>query len=169
MILQMLLCLAVAWLIYGVACFTSKYSDARKIGIPIVTSPIGPTNVFWMLLQSILLPFLPRLPFHLGSFTRYNRWGWAFHDKCGMHLEFGDAWIHVTPSANWLYLSDADAVKELFSHRRDFIKPYDIYSAYDCFYHELTTSDRWPQNIEVLEIFGPNLITVRVFNLNKTC
>lgn len=60
-----------------------------------------------------------------------------------MHLEqLGDAWVHVTPSANWLYLSDADAVKELFYRRRDFIKPIDIYSAYDRLSHELTISDR---------------------------
>lgn len=140
MIIQMLLSLAGAWLAYGVLSFAVKYSEARKIDIPIVSSPIGQMNVFWMILQPILLPLLQRLPFRLGSFTRYNRRGWVFHDKCKMHLEYGDAWVHVTPSANWLYLSDADVVKELFSRRRDFIKPIGIY--------------------KMLEIFGRNLLTV---------
>lgn len=137
MINQMLLGLAVAWLIYGIVCFAIKYSDARKIDIPIVSSPVSPMNLFWVLLQPLLLPLLRRLPFRLGSFTRYNRRGWAFHDKCKMHLEFGDAWVHVTPTANWLYLSDADAVKELFSRRRDFIKPIGIYSVYNCLCHRI--------------------------------
>ena len=100
MINQILLCLAVAWFTYGIVCFAIKYSDARRIGIPIVSSPVSQMNVFWIILQPILLPLLRRLPFGLGSFIRYNRRGWAFHDKCNMHLEFGDAWVHVTPSAN---------------------------------------------------------------------
>lgn len=137
MINQILLCVAVAWFTYGIVCFARKYSDARRIGIPIVSSPVGQMNVLWIILQPILLPLLRRLPFGLGSFIRYNRRGWAFDDKCNMHLEFGDAWVHVTPSANWLYLSDADAVKELLSRRRDFIKPISIYSASKCLYHDI--------------------------------
>lgn len=80
--------------------------------------------------SSMILPLLRWLPFRLGSFIRYNRWGWAFYDKCQIHLEFGDAWVHALTSTKWLYLSEADAVKELFSRRRDFIKPVGIYSAY---------------------------------------
>lgn len=134
---QILSCLAAAWFTYGIVCFAIKYSDARRIGIPIVLSPVSQMNVLWLILQPILLPLLRRLPFGLGSFIRYNRRGWAFHDKCNMHLEFGDAWVHVTPSANWLYLSDAEAVNELLSRRRDFIKPISIYSACNCLYHNI--------------------------------
>lgn len=161
----MLLSLAGAWLAYGVLSFAVKYSEARKIDIPIVSSPIGQMNVFWMILQPILLPLLQRLPFRLGSFTRYNRRGWVFHDKCKMHLEYGDAWVHVTPSANWLYLSDADVVKELFSRRRDFIKPIGIYSAYECLCHNFHYCCSLTSNLEMLEIFGRNLLTVRILHL----
>lgn len=142
MISQILLGLAIAWLMYNIICFALKYSDARKSEIPIVASPVGQMNVFWVILQPVLVPLLRRLPFRLGSFTRYCSRGWAFYDKCNMHLELGDAWVLVTPSANWLYLSDADAVKDILSRRRDFIKPVSIYSAYNCDCHEVANSGR---------------------------
>ncbi|KAI9879026.1 MAG: hypothetical protein M1830_009825 [Pleopsidium flavum] len=66
--------------------------------------------------------------------------GWAFDDKYKMHSELGPVFMHVTPAENELYISDADAISEVLSRRRDFPKPTAMY--------------------KMLEIFGKNVDTV---------
>lgn len=126
--LYLIVGLPLAWAIYTALSLAVKYQNARRINVPMVLSPVGQMNVLWMFTQPVLLPWLKRLPFGLGSFTRYNRRGWGYMDRCQLHLELGDAFVHVTPDDNWLYLSDADAVTEVLSRRRDFVKPVHIYS-----------------------------------------
>ncbi|KAI9836332.1 MAG: hypothetical protein M1837_003399 [Sclerophora amabilis] len=90
--------------------------------------------------QRLFLPLLQRLPFGLGSFTRYNVLGWLFNDKYRMHVDFGDAWVHVSPGENALYVANAEAVEEIFLRRKDFPKPSHMY--------------------KMLEIFGRNINTI---------
>lgn len=54
--------------------------------------------------------------------------GWQFEDKYGLHEQFGDAFILVTPSANELVLADPHATTEVLGHRKEFTKPAIMYS-----------------------------------------
>jgi len=57
-----------------------------------------------------------------------------------MHWHLGDAVIHVSPGRNWLYVSDAEAVCELFRRSKDFDRPPDL--------------------LKMLGVFGENISTV---------
>jgi len=61
-----------------------------------------------------------------SSTTKYSRGGWENREKYFMHQELGDAVIHVSPGHNWLYISDADAVCDLFKRSKEFDRPPDL-------------------------------------------
>ena len=112
-----------AVLLYNVFCLGANYVNARKLGLPVVASPISPDNPLWLALQTSFSRLFRRLPFAATSFTRYCQLGWEFHDRFRTHLSLGDAWILVTPAKNWLYVANEKAVTEIFSRSRDFVRP----------------------------------------------
>ncbi|KAI0402397.1 cytochrome P450 [Xylaria palmicola] len=75
-----------------------------------------------------------------SSFTRYNYRAWELADRYYSHAEMGDAFIMVTPGRNWLYVANPAALMDIFCRRIDFPR---------CL--ELT---------EILNVFGPNILTV---------
>lgn len=87
-------------------------------------------NPLWVISQKLFLSLIKNLPFGLGSFSRYNVRGWVYYDKYKMHAELGDAWLNVTPGENMLYIADPDAAIDVFSRRKDFVKPLRLYSEF---------------------------------------
>ena len=96
---------------------------AKKSRLPLVFSPVDAVNPVWILTQSLLLPLIRKLPWSLGSWTRYNQRGWLFRDKYRMHAELGDAWMHVTPLNKTVYIADATACQQVYTRKDDFVKP----------------------------------------------
>jgi hypothetical protein len=120
-----------------------NYRAARTIGLPIIFLPISLTNLLWMMLVRHVMPLLESLPFGSGYFTRFCYTGWEFKDKSRAHVELGDAFTSVTPGKNWVYLCNAEAVNEIIRRERqgEFARPVEM--------------------LAMLDVFGPNLSTVR--------
>lgn len=75
------LVIPIAWTLWSAVSLAINYSRARHLKLPIVTIPFSPDSALWIVLQPLFLPFLERLPFGNGTFTRYCRWGFEFPDK----------------------------------------------------------------------------------------
>lgn len=107
----------------------SNYNAARKIGFPIVISPVSPMNPFWILTYRVFpkVLLLQYLPFGLGTWARCTYMGWAFQDKHALHDELGQIFVIVTPSGNEVTMADHQAVHMVMSRRKEFIKPAFIY------------------------------------------
>ncbi|KAF4637518.1 hypothetical protein G7Y89_g575 [Cudoniella acicularis] len=77
--------------------------------------------------------FSKKLPFGLGSFTRYNKPAWNYYDKFNMHTEYGKIFLHVTPGGNALFVADAAASDIILSRRKEFLKPIEMLESVDLF------------------------------------
>lgn len=140
MILTLCLLLPAVWVLRTAVSIRSNKRHVRQLNVPTLISPVDPASYIWALLQSRLTALLKLLPFGLGSFTRYNHPGWTFEDKYRLHEELGDVFVHVSPGDTELYISNAEAIYEVCSRRRDFPKPLARY--------------------EVLNVFGKNVDSV---------
>ena len=124
----------IAWGLWNLTVFVANYRAACRIGLPILVSPFNPLGPFWQLTYRRLLPLLRQLPFGLGNFTRYNWIGWSFEDKYHLHDEVGDAFIHVSPGENEVWVADAAAAHDILSRGRDFPKSVEMYSESRLYY-----------------------------------
>jgi hypothetical protein len=70
-----------ASLSWHLLCIYSNYKQARRIGLPIIITPINAMNPVWFLTQKWLVPLLQRLPFGLGNFVNYSTLAWNYRDK----------------------------------------------------------------------------------------
>jgi len=107
----------------------SNFNTARKIGLPVIISPLSPLNPLWILTYRTF-PFvlsLRHLPFGLGKWARCTSLGWAFQDKHALHDELGPVFILVTPSGNEITVADPQATHTILSRRKEFIKPAIMY------------------------------------------
>lgn len=73
-----------------------------------------------------------------------------------MHVELGDAWLHVTPLTRTLYLSDAVTCQEVYKRKEDFPKPTHLFRRS---WHLFTTDTLTLPGM--LNLFGKNLVSVR--------
>jgi cytochrome P450 len=129
-----------ASLSWHLLCIYSNYKQARRIGLPIIITPINAMNPVWFLTQKWLVPLLQRLPFGLGNFVNYSTLAWNYRDKHSLHDQLGDAFTIVGPGENQVIVAEAEAVENITSRRKDFQKSEAMYKP--------------------LEVFGPNLDTV---------
>lgn len=127
MIAQILVGLAVAWLVYSTIALANNVRRARKMGVPLIVVPVSPMNILWIVAEPLVFRILDSLPFRLGSFSRYGRRGWHFSDKAASHIELGDAWALVTPRETFLQICNPDAINEVFARRQDFQRPVQLY------------------------------------------
>lgn len=147
---------SISWTLFSII---TNYNAARKIGLPIVISPVASLNPLWILtyraFPSVL--FLKHLPFGLGTWARCTFMGWHFHDKHALHDEFGPVFIIVTPGGNEVTVADPQAAHLIFSRRKEFIKPAAMYGKEFTSLFDVSRSD---EGIEQLNVFGRNLNTV---------
>lgn len=155
---------AIASIIFALLSWTiiaiiSNYVAARKIGLPIIISPVSPLNPLWIItyrtFPSVLS--LSRLPFGLGTWARCTFLGWSFKDKHALHDELGRVFVIVTPGGNEVTMADPQATHDILSHRKEFIKPAAMYGMGTIVMAAVSGAD---ESIEQLNVFGPNLNTV---------
>ncbi|OAP58718.1 hypothetical protein AYL99_07808 [Fonsecaea erecta] len=109
----------VVWTFHGLV---SHYVAARKIGLPIIVTPIDALNPLWVLGRPVLAPLIQKLPFGLGEFVRYSYLGWPWEYRYRMHARYGAAFTVVTPAECQVVVGDVDAAAEVLNRWRDFIK-----------------------------------------------
>lgn len=119
--------LGAAWLCYSGLALINNVRRARSMNVPLVVVPISPMNILWIVFEPLVFKFLDSLRFQFGSFSRYGRRGWHFHDKAATHVEMGDAWALVTPRETFLHICNPEAINEIFARRQDFIRPAQLY------------------------------------------
>ncbi|KAI9878026.1 MAG: hypothetical protein M1830_002146 [Pleopsidium flavum] len=139
MIPQLLLGLAVAWSAYSAIALATNVRRARAMDVPLIVVPISPMNILWIVIEPLVFRILDSLPFTLGSFSRYARRGWHFHDKAASHVELGDAWALVTPREIFLHICDPEAINDIFARRQDFVRPVQLYKMLDVFGSNVST------------------------------
>lgn len=177
---------AIAW---QAISLLKSYSEARRIGLPIVLSPTRTLNPLWIILCKItpIVSLLQYLPFNLGRWARVSYMGWQFDDKDATHQELGTAFVLCTPGLNEVHLADPSAAHMVLTRRKEFIKPSVMYGQYtgqslfrgqtfggtnDAFLFNITNT--W--STEPLNVFGRNLDAVSTdqhlacrFIINQSC
>lgn len=148
-----------AFLSWTIISISLNYTAARKMGLPVIISPVSPLNPLWILtyrtFPSILS--LSRLPFGLGKWARCTFLGWTFNDKHALHDELGPVFVVVTPGGNEVTVADSHATHDILSHRKEFIKPAAMYGMESIVKVAVSCAD---ENTEQLNVFGRNLNTV---------
>ncbi|KAK4157556.1 cytochrome P450 [Chaetomidium leptoderma] len=147
-----------AWTLYSGYCLYCNYLEARKLGVPIRIIPIDHLNKLWLLVDRQVVSLVRRLPGPLGnnSFTRFNYRGWHEDDGLRAHNEMGEAFVLVTPSRNWFYLADPEALMNMYRRGKDF--------------------PRWVEITKMLDVFGgPTIATAsgeqwkRIRKISNSC
>ena len=119
----------VAFLGWTTVSIISNYIAARKVGLPLVISPVYPMNPFWIITYKLfpIILLLKNLPFGLGTWARCTYIGWQFHEKHDLHDELGPMFLIVTPGGNEVVVADAQVAHTVLSQRKEFIKPPIMY------------------------------------------
>jgi hypothetical protein len=130
MLSYFLLCMPLAWLGYSLLCLWINIQQARRIGLPIRILPVSPMNLLWVISEPLVFGIIDKLPFSLGSLSRYGRRAWHFQEKAESHVEMGDTFSIVSPGEIFIYVSDPGAITSIFSRRADFARPLEMYREY---------------------------------------
>lgn len=111
-----------------------NYGVAKRVGLPILVTPIFPFNPLWMVLGPLVFPLMKRIPVQL-----INDWGllgdvgWSFADLGDIHKRRGSTFVAVTPNGSTLITDDPQATEEVLRRTNVFIKPNVIYGAIEFF------------------------------------
>jgi len=105
-----------------------NYRRASTMGIPLVRVPVDPLNIPWQVVEPHFWTLIDYLHLPLPRNSVLLRRGWHFHVKADMHEEMGTVWAIVTPGGIHLNVCDAEALREIFARRGDFVRPREFYS-----------------------------------------
>ena len=114
-------------LVYWIFPYARNLRRAHALGIPVISVPVSPMNILWIVVEPVVFRILDSLPFSIGSF-KYARRGWHFADKARTHEQLGDVFVLTTPRETFLHVCHPDAINEIFDRRQDFIRPVELYS-----------------------------------------
>ncbi|KAF2094903.1 cytochrome P450 [Rhizodiscina lignyota] len=122
-----------------------NYVVARKVGLPIIISPVNPLGVFWLLLGVRFIPLIRLLPNRLSLWTHCTEYGGGFNDRTAIHKRVGPVFMHVNPAWNELVVADATSAASILNRRKDFIKPQIFYERLNVFGSNVDTveGDDW--------------------------
>ncbi|OAA59773.1 Cytochrome P450 [Niveomyces insectorum RCEF 264] len=131
---------AVWWFVSSAVRFAANYRDARRLGLPIVLSPINPLNLAFVVLNAPLRPFLERvIPTAVYEQLKILFYGWEFRDKHGVHDRIGPVFVMVTPNVNEIWCADPAMAQAILARRKDFV---------------LLPEAKW-----IMRLFGENMIS----------
>lgn len=125
-----------------------NYRKARKIGLPILITPILVHHPIWQLTENFVVPILERIPFGITNFLRYSIRGWNFNDRYYLHEKHGGAFIVVSPDVTQVVVADATAAEDIFFRRKDFVKAHNLYKPLEIFGRNVNTvnGDVWQRH-----------------------
>ena len=137
--------IVVAFLLWPLLTLTQNYLRVRSLDLPVLVSPFGRLNPFWIMIQPYLGPIFTWLstlggPFIIFNFIHYSTNSWFFFSRHTLHLRYGPAFFIISPGETQLIIADAGAADEVQSRRKDFLKDETMYKP--------------------LDILGPNVVTL---------
>ncbi|KAF5562993.1 cytochrome P450 monooxygenase 3A7 [Fusarium phyllophilum] len=119
-----------------------NYRKAKAIGLPVLITPIDPSNVPYLLCSSFLEPLLRKiLPFGLGNFVEYNSRDWNYEQIHDLQERIGDTFIIVSPKQIRVFTGNAKASDDLCRRRRDFVKAVALYKPLEIFGRNVVTTE----------------------------
>lgn len=122
--------------------FICNYKKAKAIGLPVLITPIDPSNVPYMLCSSWLEPLLRTwLPYGLSNFVDYNSRDWNYDKIKDLEDRVGDTFIIVSPKQIRVFTANAEASNELCRRRRDFVKAVALYKPLEIFGRNVVTTE----------------------------
>ncbi|KAF2687325.1 putative cytochrome P450 [Lentithecium fluviatile CBS 122367] len=104
-----------------------NYRRASTMGIPLVRIPVDPLNIPWQVIEPHFWKFIDFFHIPMPRNSVMLRRGWHFRVKAEMHEEMGTLWAFVTPRDIHLNVCDADALREIYARRGDFVRPREFY------------------------------------------
>lgn len=130
MLVSLLVFSICTYCIWSLACLEINMRKARAFKVPLIRTPFGANNYIWVILQPIVWHVLNRLSIPWSScpdFIRFSHRNWHFLEKSNPTACFGPVWALVSPAGMSLHFSDPDAIEEIYSRWRDFVRPIHKY------------------------------------------
>ena len=125
-----------SWTLWNGLALYQQYQRAHTIGLPIVVAPVGNFNPLWVIFTRLAPDQVRRArhwSFILGNWCRCMYIGWQFDDRGQIHRELGPAFTLCMPGYIEVLVADAPAAHYILTHRKDFIKPAQIYDGLNVF------------------------------------
>jgi cytochrome P450 len=143
--------LAIVFLSIAYPCYSTfrNYLIARRVGLPIIISPVHPFNPLWWIIGPPLFPLMKRSPFQtIRDWALFGDIAWPFGDRGHVHQRLGTAFLVVTPGGTTLITDDPKATETCLRRINDFIKPPIMYSAIEFYGKNVDTvnGDAWQRH-----------------------
>jgi hypothetical protein len=144
--------LLIALAIWCIAKTAVVYHEARKLGLPIVITPVERIiHPVWAILLIPFAPLIRRLPYNLGEFVDFELWEWRFRHRNKHHERLGPLFLVVNTSGIKLMLADGVACEDMLRRYKEFIKPEVLYKPLDLFGENVDTvnGEKWQRHRKI--------------------
>ncbi|CAJ2512846.1 Uu.00g009650.m01.CDS01 [Anthostomella pinea] len=132
MIISLLLSSVLGYLVWTVVCLEANVRKARALQVPVVRIPFSAESntlvIFQPVVWAALSRCLPSIPWSsYPDFVRFSHRNWHFLEKSRPTERFGPVWVLVSPAGISLHVADPDAIVEIYSRWRAFVRPVQKY------------------------------------------
>ena len=119
-----------------------NYRKATLIGLPVLCTPIDPSNVLWMICANWLEPTLRVcLPRGWVDFVEYNSRDWNYDKIYQLQQQVGDTFVIVSPKQIRVFTANAKAANDLTRRRGEFPKAIALYTPLEIFGRNVVTTE----------------------------
>ncbi|KAI1748747.1 putative cytochrome P450 [Xylaria castorea] len=151
MLILLALCPVLVYTGWGLVCLEVNVRKARALGVPVVRTPFDVNGYLWMVAQPLVWKLLAFIPVPWSSypdFVRFSHRNWAYLENSSPTTRFGPAWALVSPGGVHLHLADPTAIEDIFSRRREFVRPVYKYGALAIYGASLfnVSIEEWPRH-----------------------
>lgn len=142
------------WLWTKLFSLIRNIAAAKRSGLPYRISIIdGVPGYLWIATHDIFLGTLHR-------FTPSRKWLWpklahvhrSWHYSQEMREALGEVYLIVSPGQIYMSCSDPEAIVQLTTRRRDFVKPVELYAIVDIFGPSILTTEgeEWKRHRKIV-------------------
>jgi hypothetical protein len=144
--------LLIALATWYVAKTAIVYNEARKLGLPIVVTPME--RMLHPILGILLMPFsslIRRLPYNLGEYVDFDLWEWRFRNRNKHHQRLGPIFLVINTSGIKVVLADGVACEDMLRRYKEFIKPEVFYKPLELFGENVDTvnGEEWQRHRKI--------------------
>lgn len=122
----------IAWNLQRAYSLYRNYLAARKLGIPILVTPVGWQDDLWILTW-YNFRWIKRLPNFLSWWYEYSHFCWSQDFRWKPHEKYGDVFVIVAPGGNEIMVNDPQACYNVQAHYKQWTKPDNMYEIFDTF------------------------------------